>query len=109
MPNAPLHPCANAGCPTLVPRGVSRCVVHAKPAWTSTHGQKRIGGHLLQRLRMELYAKQEGRCAGCGHVCIPEIMVRDHIVPLAEGTVDQPNNDGCQMLCVDCSQKKTQA
>jgi 5-methylcytosine-specific restriction endonuclease McrA len=80
-----------------------------RPAWGTTHGQKRIGGHLLQRLRLQLWTKADGRCAQCRRPILLSEGIRDHVIPLAQGTQDRPTNDGCQWLCHECSDRKTQA
>lgn len=99
-----LHPCLERGCPTLT-RDL-RCAVHTKPA--SAHGwreQPRIRGGALQRLRAELFAN-EPLC----RLCVQQgrtraATIRDHMVPLAEGGTDAPEN--IQPLCRDCSDIKT--
>jgi 5-methylcytosine-specific restriction protein A len=110
MPMAPLHPCAEPRCPALVPSGTARCAAHAVPSW---RGQgptpHRVRGRQLQRLREQLFDEQP-LCVLClqeGRTTVATI--RDHIVPLAEGSVESKTNDGCQALCRSCSDVKTAA
>lgn len=99
----PLRVCAQAGCPTLVPRG--RCAEHDKGSWHSE--QPRIRGRRLQTLRAALFAS-EPLCRTClidGRTT--PATIRDHVIPLAEGGTD--TEDNVQPLCQDCSDIKTQA
>jgi 5-methylcytosine-specific restriction endonuclease McrA len=101
MPLSPKPPCREPGCPIL------GCQVHARPAWGHARPVKRVTGRTLQRLRMELWLK-DPRCQACKRVVALNRMVRDHVVPLAEAGIDEPNNENAQVLCVDCSRKKTE-
>jgi 5-methylcytosine-specific restriction protein A len=87
--------------PTQPPR------VHApRPAWTSTHGQPRIRGRKLQRLRQRLFDAHP-LCVVClaqGKYTIATI--RDHIVNVAEGGADNETNT--QAICESCHAQKTQ-
>lgn len=106
MPTAPAHPCAMPHCPTLVPGGVRHCAVHAdNPSYGWRGDTQRIRGRKLQRLRADLFAKEPTcrRCAKDGRLSLATI--RDHIIPLAEGGTDDPDN--IQPLCQSCSDVKT--
>ena len=75
--------------------------------WPSRPAITRIRGRRLQRFRQQLFARQP-LCVACeqaGRVTLA--IVRDHIVPLAEGGTDDPSNT--QALCQACSDRKTQA
>lgn len=105
MTTSALRPCAEPGCPTLVPSG--RCATHARP---TSHGWRadvtRVRGRELQRRRRRLFAAEPlcRTCAAQGFVTAATI--RDHIIPLAEGGTDAPEN--IQPLCHACSDAKTQ-
>lgn len=107
MPVQSLTPCAEPGCPTLVPHG--RCAKHQQhgpPAhgW-GAHGTTRLRGRRLQRAREQLFTR-EPLCRVCReHGRTTRATVRDHIVPLAEGGTDAPSN--IQPLCQACSNTKT--
>lgn len=107
MPNAPMHNCV-PGCSALLPHGVKRCSIHAP---NTSHGWRnddtRIRGRKLQRLRNELFTR-EPLCRECAkHDRTTIATIRDHIVPLAEGGTDAPEN--IQPLCQSCSDAKTRA
>lgn len=57
-------------------------------------------------MRLELWTK-EPHCRTCGRLLLPSQMIRDHIIPLAEGGQDIESNT--QPLCQGCSDTKTQA
>jgi 5-methylcytosine-specific restriction protein A len=106
MPNAPLRPCLKPGCPTLVRSG--RCAQHTPEqshGWTGDTG--RIRGRKLQQLRAELFRREPlcRLCAAKGETAVA--VIRDHVVPLAEGGTDDDSN--IQPLCQTCSDAKTQA
>jgi 5-methylcytosine-specific restriction protein A len=77
-----------------------------RPAWGHAQPVERVRGRKLQRLRLELWDK-DPHCATCKRLLLPEQMIRDHIVPLAEGGLDVEQNT--QPLCKKCSDAKTQA
>jgi 5-methylcytosine-specific restriction endonuclease McrA len=106
MPTAPPRPCT--GSPTC-PNFQGQCPTHPVPAPWRSHGPPpvRIRGRKLQALRAELWAESP-RCAVCGRVLTLKEMIRDHIIPLAEGHVEKPTNEGCQVLCKKDSDVKTQ-
>jgi len=94
--------CGEPGCGVLVPSG--RCEAHRRPAWRST--VPRIEGRQLQRLRQQLFAT-EPFCRPCraqGRRVLA--VIRDHIVPLAEGGTESRANT--QPLCQRCSDAKSQ-
>jgi 5-methylcytosine-specific restriction protein A len=69
--------------------------------------KRRYKGRDLQRERARLFREQPlcAECAKSGRVTVATI--RDHIIPLAEGGQDVPENT--QGLCVECHQRKTLA
>lgn len=104
MPTKPLPNCVVPQCPySAVSKG--RCVVHAQQAWSRTEQVPRIRGGRLQRLRGRLFSKQP-LCVKClEQDRITLATIRDHVVPLAEGGVDDETNE--QALCRECSDAKT--
>lgn len=66
----------------------------------------RIRGRQLIRLRWELWVR-DPHCAVCRHLLTYEQMVRDHVIPLAEGGLDTPTN--VQALCEGCHEIKSEA
>lgn len=101
-----VHYCSQVGCTVLLPRGVSRCAVHARAPWGSVQLPPRIRGRKLQRMRDQLFTMQPlcVHCLGQGKTAVATI--RDHIIPLAEGGSDTVENT--QPLCQECSDVKTQ-
>ena len=88
--------------PMAPPRACATC---GRPGCTEHHGTRvqRTTGRRLQQWRYQL-ARQQPFCARC-HVEVAT--VRDHVVPLWAGGLDEPSN--CQALCVDCHNRKTAA
>ena len=82
------------------------CTTHKRQAWTRRTPTVRIRGRRLQVLRQDLWARNKGVCTQCGQAIHLDHMVRDHIVPLAEGGEDIEANT--QPLCQSCSDAKTQ-
>lgn len=103
MPSAaPLRYCSTPGCPATVP-----CPTHARPPRGWRENPTRVRGRRLQRLRQALFAA-EPWCRLCWARGVRTIaVVRDHIVPLAEGGTDAAEN--IQPICTDCSRTKTHA
>jgi 5-methylcytosine-specific restriction endonuclease McrA len=100
MPIAPLRPCATC-------RRVG-CTAHIRPAWGHARPIKRtFTGERLQRVREALYTAVGGKCPLCLRVCHIRDMERDHVINLADGGLDIPEN--CQFICKDCHKKKTEA
>jgi 5-methylcytosine-specific restriction protein A len=82
------------------------CTDHKRPAWQKRVPTPRIRGRKLQRERKRLFTEQLW-CVHClkeGKCTLP--MIRDHIVPLAEGGEDVYENT--QPLCQVHSDAKTQ-
>jgi len=97
--------CAEPRCGVMVPKGY--CANHTKAQWTSQQPTTRIRGRKLQLLRAQLFDR-EPLCAECKrHNRVAIAVIRDHIIPLAEGGKDDRTNE--QGLCQACSDKKTQA
>jgi 5-methylcytosine-specific restriction protein A len=77
-----------------------------RSGWNRIDAPPRIRGRRLQALRKRLFADSP-LCVLCrAQGRISEATIRDHIVPLAEGGLDDDRN--VQALCVDCSDAKTQ-
>ena len=102
-----LCPCLEPRCPVLVPAGRKRCPAHASPGCTRAQPVARMRGRRLQRMRARLFA-EEPLCRLC-LAQTPEVLsiavIRDHIIPLAEGGGDDGTN--VQPLCQACSDAKT--
>lgn len=79
----------------------------ASAQWTKNGAPtKRITGRKLQRMRAALFARAPW-CVLCAlHDRKTRATIRDHIIPLAEGGVDDETNE--QGLCLDCSDRKTE-
>lgn len=101
-----LRPCLERRCPVLVSSG--RCVEHGgeREPWQSKEEPPRIRGRKLQALRLDLWLRDPA-CRLCRRVLALKEMIRDHVVPLAEGGEDIDENT--QPLCQDCSDAKTEA
>jgi 5-methylcytosine-specific restriction endonuclease McrA len=102
VPTRPLQPCAEPGCPALVPRG--RCARHQRlqrPPWAATRSAPlRQRGRALQTTRARIFARDGYRCAYCG---APAEVV-DHVVALAHGgTETDANRVAC---CRACNERK---
>jgi len=59
----------------------------------------------LQRERLAMYVEASGLCAVCQRVVRFDEMIRDHVVPLAEGGREEPAN--IQPICATCHARKT--
>jgi 5-methylcytosine-specific restriction enzyme A len=100
MPMAPPRPCS---CGRL------HCGAHQVPAWRTRTGPPvpRMRGRALQRRRTQLFTAQPW-CVDClTHGRHTRAIIRDHVIPLAEGGRDDASNE--QGLCQDCSDAKTRA
>jgi len=75
-------------------------MAHRSVPWRSSTTPPRLRGRALQRRRLALLVDQP--FCRCGHLAT----IRDHIVPLAEGGVDEETN--VQPLCELCHAAKTQ-
>jgi 5-methylcytosine-specific restriction protein A len=105
----PKKPCTYPGCTELTDGKSSRCGDHEQPAWKNTASEtgRRRTGRWLQRQREELF-RHSPLCAACEAAGRVELAtIRDHIVPLAEGGSDTPENT--QGLCRACSDAKSEA
>lgn len=108
MPGYAVKVCTYTGCNTLVRNGSGRCSKHpAKPWVHSTDAPKRMSGRHLQNARERLFRANPlcVECAAQGKVKLAT--QRDHVVPLAEGGVDDDSN--VQGLCVACHKLKSDA
>lgn len=107
MPKAAPRPCSLLGCRTLVTDGSGRCVKHPREPWIKTTPVIRITGRRLQAMRSALFSRQP-LCVTClaAGLAIPATQ-RDHVIPLAEGGVDDDTN--VQGLCDECHEVKSQA
>jgi 5-methylcytosine-specific restriction protein A len=110
MPTAPLHYCsASARCPNKTTGGPCPEHQHARrQAWATERGTtQRLRGRGLQQKRAALFAR-EPNCRECRkHGRFTKAVIRDHVIPLAEGGTDDDTNT--QPLCQDCSDVKTRA
>lgn len=107
MPDAPKKYCNYPLCRNMAKIG-ARCDVHAHKKWDNSRSySKRVfKGRTLQRERKRLF-DAEPLCAECLKVGRDSVaVIRDHIIPLAEGGQDIPSNT--QGLCESCNKIKTQ-
>jgi 5-methylcytosine-specific restriction enzyme A len=108
MPSAAPKPCTAPGCGVLVRDGTSRCSKHQREAWAKKpNATKRITGRRLQAMRESLF-RRHPLCAECtklGKVVLAT--QRDHVIPLAEGGLDDTTNE--QGLCDACHEAKSLA
>jgi 5-methylcytosine-specific restriction protein A len=104
MPGKPLKPCSYPGCRELTNTG--RCERHKPKPWSNNNESKRVfKGRKLQKIR-EILFNEQPLCVECLKVDrVTPATIRDHIVPLAEGGQDIPENT--QPLCQACSDAKT--
>ena len=87
--------------------GSGRCARHPREAWIKTTPVKRITGRRVQAMRASLFARNP-LCVAClvQDRATPATQ-RDHIIPLAEGGVDDESNE--QGLCDACHESKSLA
>jgi 5-methylcytosine-specific restriction protein A len=108
MPKAAPKPCSQPGCGVLVRDGSSRCAKHPREMWgKKPTATKRVTGRKLQAMRADLFSRNP-LCVECekqGRVRLAT--QRDHIVPLAEGGLDDDSN--VQGLCIECHDEKSLA
>lgn len=78
----------------------------APPPKVENWGQGR-GGRPWRRLRAQILLRDLYTCRHCGRVCADSDLVADHIVNLAQGGADSPDN--LQALCTACHKIKTLA
>jgi len=107
MPKSAPRPCSFKGCKVLVNDGSGRCAQHPRPTWTKAAPVKRITGRRLQAMRARLFARKP-LCAECERCGIVRLATqRDHVIPLAEGGLDDESNE--QGLCDACHDVKSKA
>lgn len=105
MPFASKKPCAQIGCGELLDRSRRYCTKHERPIWQKAKPVKRITGRQLQALRAELFGR-DPLCVDCRASGRTRAATqRDHIIPLAEGGLDDESNT--QGLCDDCHDAKS--
>jgi 5-methylcytosine-specific restriction protein A len=74
-------------------------------SWIKTNDPPRIRGRKLQYLRKRLF-ENEPLCVICeAHGKVTVATQRDHVVPLARGGQDTPDNT--QALCDACHEEKS--
>ena len=113
MPTAPPHACPVRGCGR--PTTTDRCEIHGANApthgWSTNRRQdvkRSIVGRGLHKARLALFVKAMAMCQVCRRpLRDPSEMIRDHVVPLAEGGPDIESNT--QALCKNCDRVKTQS
>ncbi len=106
MPTRPKRICTYPGCSRLTTDG--RCERHPKQQWAKrADAPARVSGRRLQRLRAELFSANPlcVRCQASG--IVRPATERDHVIPLAEGGSDGPDN--VQGLCTDHHREKSLA
>lgn len=108
MPISAPKPCGHAGCGKLVRDGTGRCEAHKSEAWVKKPtATKRITGRKLQRMRADLFTANP-LCVECAAKGFTRLATqRDHIVALADGGRDDPENT--QGLCDECHEGKSLA
>ena len=108
MPTAAPKPCTDPGCGVLVRDGSSRCDAHKRTDWRKKPtATKRMTGRKLQAARAALF-KENPLCVKCQEAGrLRPATQRDHIVPLSEGGLDEPDNT--QGLCDECHDGKSLA
>lgn len=107
MPQRAAAICKHPGCGVVTRSKDRRCPLHprAPGAWGSAEARVVLGRH-LQQARRELFASQP-LCAECSKAGrISASTERDHIVPLAQGGRDVPENT--QGLCAACHAVKSE-
>lgn len=101
MPFAPPRACRICG--------RARCTKHVAKPWAPRAPVARVRGRELQRRRQALFARQPF-CAECtkeGRRFPNASVIRDHVIPLAEGGIDDDTNE--QGLCQEHSDQKSAA
>lgn len=106
MPVSAPRPCSAPHCRTLVRDGSGRCPKHPRELWIkAATATKRITGRRLQASRAALFERSP-LCAECERQGrVSEATERDHVIPLAEGGVDDDSN--VQGLCAECHAEKS--
>lgn len=99
--------CNHPYCSGKVVDGESRCERHLSKAWGNNRcrSERKIMGRTLQTERKRLFREQP-LCVLClARGEYSPAVIRDHIVPLAEGGADARENT--QGLCIKCNIAKT--
>lgn len=88
--------------------------IHGEPAPAFDEPSTRRRRRLAEAVVTEVWTLAEGRCAGCGVTCVrgkadkydsrPVLGEVDHIIALADGGTDDPQN--LQLLCLSCNRTK---
>jgi 5-methylcytosine-specific restriction enzyme A len=110
MPNLPLRPCTQSGCPALTSTG--RCAAHPYAAWfpdknknklyDAARGTSTQRGYTSQwRKRRAAVLRANPYCVQCGAMATDV----DHIVKRSLGGSDERHN--LRGLCRPCHNKKT--
>lgn len=105
-PTAPKKPCAQPGCPELVPRTQTRCTEHTTEHYRRQDAQRdRSGFYQSARWRKvrAIVLSEEPFCRACRKQPSNEV---DHVVPRAQG--GEPFERGnLQGMCKPCHSTKT--
>lgn len=105
MPVSAPRPCSFPTCNMLVRDGSGRCDKHPRAAWVKAKPVSRITGRRLQAMRAALF-RRDPLCVECRRQgrAVPATQ-RDHVIPLAEGGLDDETNE--QGLCEACHAAKS--
>lgn len=82
--------CPEPNCAELQP-----CPLHERKPWQDSTRRSRLrsgSGHRQQKLRQFVLHRDDHRCHVCGQEFPPELLVNDHVIPLAEGGADDVTN-----------------
>lgn len=107
MPTAALHPC-QPGCPTLVPRGQTRCSVHKRQRDRDRGTAYQRGYDARWRKYRERYLQEHPLCVPCGEKGrVTAATVVHHRVPHKGDQVLfwDPNNH--EASCAPCHDART--
>lgn len=106
-PPAP-RPCIEPGCSTLAAPGQPRCPEHGRLV-VSAHNARRSAlaprNGAAAQLRRWLNRQGSGYCRACGLAFVAAALEVDHVLALADGGTDTPDN--VQALCHPCHRAKT--
>ena len=89
--------CCVPGCPTLIPKGTSRCSEHERPAWEGSTRRERLPPD-WDRRRRRVLLRDGHRCYLCGEVA-SEV---DHV---EHG--DDHSLENLKAICSPCHLKKS--
>ena len=101
-------PCLERGCPLIALPGYSRCNAHEyqkEAAKNELHRRKRGRTPAADKLYRALVREGAAACALCGITYVQPMMKVDHIVPIADGGLDEATN--LQVACKWCHDIKT--